>query len=115
MARILLAEDDPEVRSVLREALAEPGHHVHGVAGRDALAELSAARWDMVIASVPTSVEAVVLCRCAQAAGARCLLLSGHPDTMRALDEQRLSYLAKPMTGEALRDRVATLLNPPSP
>jgi two-component system phosphate regulon response regulator OmpR len=53
MARVLVAEDDADVRSVVRRVLARLGHEVHDVDdGTAALRLLGAMRFDLVITDV---------------------------------------------------------------
>lgn len=52
-ARILVVDDEPDVRSVLAEALAEEGHETRSCASAAAaLAELGAGTWDLVLSDI---------------------------------------------------------------
>jgi CheY-like chemotaxis protein len=118
-ATVLLAEDEPDVRAVLERMLRLMGHEVLVAAGADeALAlwrrhgrPLDLLVTDVVMAGRPGPELARLLA--AELPGLRVLFISGYrsDEALPAGDpEHGVDYLAKPMTFEALQQKVAALL-----
>jgi DNA-binding response OmpR family regulator len=87
-AKILLVEDDPAVRGILCEAIEFEGYDVTCVATcADARAALAAGGYGLLISDVRlTDGSGRLLAAQALKAGAKTILLSGHPDELQALE-----------------------------
>lgn len=88
IAKILLVEDDPAVRGVLREAIESEGYEVTCVTTcAEARAALAADGYALLISDVRLADgSGRQLAAPALAAGAKTILLSGHPDELQALE-----------------------------
>jgi CheY-like chemotaxis protein len=120
-ARVVVVDDDDEVREVTEMILAGAGYSVRATAnGFEALRWLEEQPWDLLILDLrmpeidgPTLYREV-LARW-PAAASRVLFVSGvaemphHDDTVKALN---IPVLLKPFTLEALRAAVARVLAP---
>lgn len=118
-ARVVVVDDDDEVREVTEMVLAGAGHSVRATAnGFEALRWLEEQPWDLLILDLrmpeidgPTLYREV-LTRW-PAAASRVLFVSGvaelphHDDTMKALN---VPVLFKPFTLDALRAEVTRIL-----
>lgn len=116
--RVLLVEDDADVRDVLRESLAASGAHVipvaDGAAARSVLE--SGVALDIVVSDVvmPGGISGVDLARIAEKVrpGLPVLLISGYPSATLAAqgaDEASLNLLRKPFTHAELLARMEQL------
>jgi signal transduction histidine kinase len=117
---ILLAEDDPELRSVLRRILTRMGHEVIAAeSGQEALAVADGH------AEVPLLVTDVLMPGLggpevferlrARWPKLRVLFVSGHAAGERVprADGTQVAFLAKPFSPDALRQKVTAMLTPP--
>jgi signal transduction histidine kinase len=118
-ATILLAEDDPELRSVLRRILMRMGHEViTAESGQEALAVADGR------AEVPLLVTDVLMPGLggpevferlrARWPKLRVLFVSGHAAGERVpnADGNQVAFLAKPFSPDALRQKVTAMLAP---
>lgn len=119
MARILIADDEPDVREFVRRALAMDSHQVTAVAdGGAALAALQAAEapFDLLLSDIRMPVMDGI--QLALAAASRwplmpILLMTGYADQReraRGLDALIADVLQKPFSLETLRETVAAAL-----
>jgi DNA-binding NtrC family response regulator len=99
MARILLVEDDPDVRPLLEHVLAMARHAVDvAVTVAEACALLGARTYDLVLADglLPDGTG-IAVADCAVALGTRALIITGHALQLPAADLRRHEYLLKPV------------------
>jgi DNA-binding response OmpR family regulator len=104
--KILLVEDEPDVRRILCDELANVGYQVDCVSTKaEAEALLGGARYGAVVLDVrlPDGF-ALDLVGTLEARGARALLITGHPDAMQVMEARGLNYLAKPFRIRELID-----------
>ncbi len=98
MGRILLLEDDDDVRSVRSQAVADRGHQVTPVARcADAYAALAADKFDLLLSDVrlPDGSGHDVASR-ARANGTPCLLISAYPDEFKNVNMDQALVFPKP-------------------
>ena len=121
--RVLVADDEPEVASLVAEMLTEDGHTVETVtSGRTALERLTARSYDVIVSDIRMpDLDGIEFYRALQerapAACARLIFLTG--DTLDPLLGEFLRgsgrpCVAKPFTTEQLRRAMAQVL-PPEP
>lgn len=117
MAKILLIDDDPDVRTALRRALALDGHDaVEALDGQDGLDLLHDGEPDLVILDVMMPrIDGIEACRRIRAAGMTTpiLMLTARAETndrVAGLDVGADDYLIKPFALAELRARVRALL-----
>ncbi|MCJ2013290.1 response regulator [Methylobacterium sp. J-076] len=113
-ARILVVDDDPEVRHVTASFLAGFGYHeTEAGNGTSALDLLAQERFDLVVADLAmpgmSGVELASEVR-ARAPGLPVLILTGHAEAMQIPPD--LPVLAKPFRSADLATRVSALLDP---
>lgn len=120
--KILVVEDDPQIRSVVHRVLALENYHVVTADnGREALDLVSDNRPDLVVMDVMMPfVDGLTVCRELRAQGDRVpilLLTARHEvgDRVAGLDAGADDYLAKPFAVEELLARVRALLRRTSP
>ena len=122
--RILLVDDEPDVRSATRELLAESGYRVEAVAGADeALAAAAAARregdpFDLVLTDVRIGEQAGpdLVARLRAQGPVRALYMSGYTDRIALRTGPGRGdafFLKKPFSGEGLLRMVRELLEEP--
>ena len=104
MARILLAEDYPDVRAFLCQAIEEAGHSPVCVATvGEARRELASGNYDLVIADVRMpDGSGYTLAEEAAGLGIKTIIITGHPDEMLLLDLRKVLHLRKPFRLNAL-------------
>jgi two-component system cell cycle response regulator CpdR len=121
MARILLAEDDEAVRTLILRALGEEGHAVTAAAdGTQALDALLAAagRFDLLLADIKMPMMdgiALALAAARDFPALPIVLMTGYADQRErasGLDALVRDVLAKPFTLSTLKSRVAAALSP---
>ena len=115
MARILLVEDDPDVRMVMEHVLIDAGHEVE-VCGMMAvgLRLLDRRAYDLVIADgkLPDGTGIAVADR-ACAAGMKTLVITAYAFTLPAPARDRYDILLKPLRPAELVAAVAAVLADP--
>ncbi|MEW5941004.1 MAG: response regulator transcription factor [Chloroflexota bacterium] len=116
-ARILIADDEPGIRFVLREMLAREGHLVEEAAsGEDAVSKLAADRYDIVLADLkmpPGSGLDVLRALRAQNRDANVIIMTAYSTMESAIEALRLGafdYLFKPVKFDEIRQRVREAL-----
>jgi PAS domain S-box-containing protein len=116
---ILVVEDEPAVRRLVRTVLEDGGYRIREAAnGREALEymERGAGRVDLILTDVvmPDVTGPELVARLAPLEQALpVLFMSGYADTQllsRGLDQSTIGVLRKPFTGEQLTTRVAEIL-----
>ena len=115
MTKLLLVEDDDGVRATLCEAIALEGYAVDCVASCAAApAALGRERYALLItdARLPDGSGRELAGR-AVAAGARAILLSGHPDELRGMPPGRIIGVAKPFRLNELMQAIVRQLASP--
>jgi two-component system, OmpR family, response regulator MprA len=121
-ARVLVVEDDENVRQTLDSALRFAGHEVVTTAdGDEALDEISAREPDLIVLDVMMPrVDGLTVCRLLRERGYRTpvlVLTARHEvsDRVAGLDAGADDYLAKPFALDELLARVRALLRRTSP
>ncbi|MBZ0189802.1 MAG: response regulator transcription factor [Candidatus Obscuribacterales bacterium] len=120
MARILVIEDDPQVSSVVEEALCSSNHIVEVIDdGVDGLERLTYYHYDMAIVDwVLPGLTGIEICQRYRNAGGQIpvLFLTGQsdvPNKVQAFDSGADDYLTKPFSFSELMARVRALLRRP--
>ncbi|MCF8470782.1 MAG: response regulator [Parvibaculum sp.] len=123
MARILIAEDEPDVRTFVMRALGGAGHETEGVGdGSDALEALSRARaqnrpHDLLLTDILMPVMdgvSLALLAARDAPSLKIMLMTGYSDQRErahGLDAIIHDILLKPFTLDELVTRVAAVLD----
>ena len=115
--RILLIDDDPNVREVLGHLLASFGYNVHTESdGTSGLARFAEGRWDLVMVDVvmpSVSGWRVVETIRRRRTAPPIILLTGmnEPTVLQRARHWRLPVLVKPFRADAVRTIVAVALN----
>ncbi len=110
MARILLAEDDIDVRLVVAEALTHEGHDVTAPVDFDRAAEyLNSSEWDLLISNMMLvgGGGGRDLARLAKARGVPTLFVTGDFAQMAVLESEGVLFLRKPFRLQDLHAAVA--------
>lgn len=116
MSRLLVVDDDADIRATLKELLVRAGHEVYEAQdGRTALRDAYATRPDLVLldVSLPKLDGWHVLQRLREMSDVPVLMLSGHADPadkVRGLRAGADDYLGKPFGNNELIARVEALL-----
>ncbi|GAA1800824.1 response regulator transcription factor [Luedemannella flava] len=116
MSRLLVVDDDADVRDTLKELLGRAGHEVYEAPdGRTALRDAYSVRPDLVLldVSLPELDGWHVLQRLRELSDVPVLMLSGHADAadkVRGLRAGADDYLGKPFPNNELIARVEALL-----
>ncbi|HRY06171.1 MAG TPA: response regulator [Hyphomicrobiaceae bacterium] len=121
MARILLADDDVALRTLVHKALSGDGHHVIAVDdGLDALATLSSQAFDLVVSDLDMPgldgmglAAKITSGTTPGAASTKILLISGLADELQrasGFPPERVATLQKPFTLDQLREKVRAML-----
>jgi DNA-binding response OmpR family regulator len=119
--RILIVEDQADIRDVLHETFTEAGHTVTLAANvQQAEAALAAGGPDapdgvhlLLTDLLLPGGSGLALAAGARARGIRVLLCSGHPDQMADLAQRGIPLLHKPFTLQHLLDQVAAVMAAP--
>jgi DNA-binding response OmpR family regulator len=116
VSRLLVVEDDPDLRATVRQLLVREGHEVREAPdGRTALRDAYAGRPDLVVLDVglPELDGWQVLERLRELSDVPVLMLTGHTDEaarVRGLRAGADDYLGKPFPNAELLARVEALL-----
>jgi two-component system KDP operon response regulator KdpE len=114
--RILVVDDEPEIRRALSTGLGYHGFEVHTVAsGEDGLKQLAAWRPDVVLLDLGLpGVDGFEVLRRMQAQGRAAVIvvsvMPGERDKVRALDAGADDYVVKPFGMEELLARIRAVL-----
>ncbi|HEY1778615.1 MAG TPA: response regulator transcription factor [Solirubrobacteraceae bacterium] len=115
--RVLVVDDDPDVREAIETALQLEGHHVTtAIDGLAALKRLGQAEFDAVVLDVlMPNLDGFEVCRRLRASGNRTPVLiltarDSQEDTIRGLDLGADDYLVKPFALGELLARLRALL-----
>ena len=117
--RLLLVEDDTDVRALGRTVLVDLGYDVVDVDGPDAALLLDPHQFDLMITDVlmPTMNGRQLAARMlGMHPGLRVMYVSAYPSTAISADDiatQRFHFLAKPFTPRALARKVRQVLDSP--
>jgi CheY-like chemotaxis protein len=122
MARILVAEDGPDIRSLLEHIFLTDGHEVATAAdGLEALELYAQGSFDLICSDLDMprldGIELTRAVRADAADGVPILMVSGSasPDDLREARAAGISaYLAKPFTLSEIREHVRALVVPSS-
>lgn len=117
MARILLVEDDPDVRLIVEHVLLDAGHEVETTdsvaGGRDLLGRRS---YELVVADGRledgTGMEVADQAR---ELGTPALIVTGYAFALPRAELARYDYLLKPLRPSEVVEAVERTLNEPSP
>jgi DNA-binding response OmpR family regulator len=104
MSKILIVEDDETIRGYLRAGLGMSGYLTNATASlTDAREELVRESYDIVVvdARLPDG-RGLDLAAEVSARGKKAIIISGHPLSMRRMDEAGIAYLQKPFELSAL-------------
>ena len=125
MAKILLVEDEPDNRDLIRMFLESDGHSVATAAtGEDAVAEAAGAEFDLVLMdlSLPGEFDGIEATRRLRADGrfdrVPVVALTAHAmpeDRAKCVDAGCNDYLSKPVDRRTLIAAVHRNLAPPTP
>lgn len=111
MRRILLVEDDPELRLLVEHVLLDADYEVDvGETLVDGCLRLEQAAYDLVVADARLADgSGFVLARLAQAKGVAAIIMTGYAFVLNdpALDMSRYDVLLKPITPEELLASIA--------
>ncbi len=116
--RILLVEDEDDLRSVMADGLAADGHDVHGAAGsQDALAALADTAVDLLILDIALGpgLDGIEICRRLRRVDTELYVMmltarDAEADVILALEAGADDYLVKPIGLAELRTRVRAAL-----
>lgn len=116
MHRILVVEDDPDIRQVLGELLADEGFEVvEAGCGDEGLRRLHAEPFDLVVSdySLPGKDGTAMLREAARdgCLRGRAILMTAHP--LPVVDEW-VKLLRKPLDLDELLDEIAAAVGPPA-
>ena len=106
--RILIAEDQADIRDILQMMLVDAGHEV-ALAGTFGTAAqmLQGGGYDMMLTDMMMpGGNGIELAQAARARGMAALLCTGHPESSRALQDAGIDYLQKPFTMKALLTKI---------
>src|SRR5512136_45849 len=116
MARILVADDEPRLGSLVTQMLELDGHAVVRAAdGAEALTRLAAGRFDVVVTDLRMpGVDGIAVLRAARALPAppEVVLMTAHASAESAVEAMKAGaadYLTKPFSMDELRLRVRRL------
>jgi CheY-like chemotaxis protein len=109
MKRVLLVEDNPDVRSLLAEVLKAGGYDVEDVwSFGEAKERLREREFDLLVSNVllPGGGTGAELAAIARAKGIKYLLVSGHPTELQTMAEREHPHIAKPFRPSDLVERI---------
>lgn len=115
-ARILVVDDEPQIRRVMRSALTAEGYEVHDAkTGDAALEELRRERYDLVLLDVNMpGMDGLETCRLIRASSEIAVIMltvrSAEEDKIAALDAGADDYVTKPFSMPELLARIRASL-----
>ncbi|WP_373046447.1 response regulator [Vulgatibacter sp.] len=115
MLRILVVEDDPDIRDVLGELLVDEGYQVVAAGcGDEGLRRLQDEQFDVVVSdySLPGRTGTAMLraaAQCGRLAGPA-ILMTAHP---KPVVDQGVRLLRKPLDLDEFLDEISAALGPP--
>ncbi|MEA2238341.1 MAG: two-component system, sensor histidine kinase and response regulator [Thermoanaerobaculia bacterium] len=119
MTTVLIVDDDPDSRSIIRDLLLPDGYDlVEAGSGLEAIEAVSARTPEVIIASqMMSGMDGIELCRRLRAGGAMrgtpiiMVTALDSPDEMaRALDEGVTDFITRPLIGIEVRARVRSMI-----
>jgi len=116
LGRVLVVDDEPQIRRVLRSTLAARGYEVQDAAsGEDALASLRQSRFDLVLLDVNMpGMGGLEACREIRAGSAAAIIMltvsDSEQDKVAALDAGADDYVTKPFGMPELLARIRAAL-----
>jgi len=114
--RILVVDDEPQIRRVLRSALASRGYEVHDArTGEDALESIRESRFDLILLDVNMpGMSGLAACREIRASSEVALIMltvsDSEGDKVAALDAGADDYVTKPFGTPELLARIRAAL-----
>jgi two-component system KDP operon response regulator KdpE len=115
-ARILVVDDEPQIRRVMRSALTAEGYEVHDAkSGEATLEELRNGRYDLVLLDVNMpGMDGLETCKTIRATSEVAVIMltirSGEEDKIAALDAGADDYVTKPFSMPELLARIRASL-----
>jgi len=115
-ARILVVDDEPQIRRVLRSALSSAGYEVQDARnGEEALQKIRDAKFDLVILDVNMpGMSGIQTCREIRASSEVAIIMltvrDSEQDTVAALDAGADDYVTKPFSTPELLARIRAAL-----
>ena len=115
-ARILVVDDEPQIRRVMRSALTAEGYEVHDArTGETALEELRRERYDLVLLDVNMpGMDGLETCRLIRASSEIAVIMltvrGAEEDKIAALDAGADDYVTKPFSMPELLARIRASL-----
>ena len=123
LGRILVVDDDPQIRRVMRTTLTGEGYEVEDArTGEEALEKLRAARYDLMLLDMNMpSMDGLETCRRARATSDMAMIMltvrNTEQDKVQALDAGADDFITKPFSTPELLARIRAALRraPSSP
>jgi two-component system KDP operon response regulator KdpE len=115
-ARILVVDDEPQIRRVMKSALTAEGYEVHDAkTGEDALEELRNGRYDLVLLDMNMpGIDGLETCRNIRASSEVAVIMltvrRAEEDKIAALDAGADDYVTKPFSMPELLARIRASL-----
>lgn len=115
-SRVLVVDDDPQIRRVLRTTLGAQGYEVHDAAnGEDALGRLKSAKFDLIILDMNMpGLGGLETCRTIRSASDIGVIMltvrDSEADKVQALDAGADDYVTKPFSSPELLARIRAAL-----
>ena len=115
-SRMLVVDDDPQIRRVLRTTFVAQGYEVDDAAtGEDALERLKTARFDLVVLDMNMpGLGGLETCRIVRSSSDIAIVMltvrDGESDKVRALDAGADDYVTKPFSHSELMARIRAAL-----
>ncbi len=115
-ARILVVDDDPQIRRVLRTALIAQGYEIDDARnGEEALERLRDERFDLVLLDMNMpGIGGIETCRSVRSGSNTAIIMltvrDSEPDKVQALDAGADDYVTKPFSFPELLARIRATL-----
>lgn len=116
MQRILVVDDDPQIRRVMRTALTGEGFEIADARnGEDALERLREERFDLILLDVNMrGMDGMEVCRLIRSSSEAAIIMltvrNSEPDKIKALDAGADDYVTKPFSMPELLARIRAAL-----